>query len=154
MQVTIIALGSRGDVEPYVALGTGLKRAGHTVRVLTSQDFQSVVTGYGLEFYGTGGDMHAIAQSMQMLLEQGNFLKILSSMGETAQRLANQASACGLAACQGVDLIIGGLGGLFVGLALSEKLGIPFVPAFYYPLTPTREFPNACLLYTSPSPRD
>ncbi len=59
-----------------IARLTGLKKAGHTVRVLTSQDFQSLVTGYGLEFYGTGGDMQAIAQSMQMLLEQGNLIII------------------------------------------------------------------------------
>jgi sterol 3beta-glucosyltransferase len=80
---------------------------------------------------------------MQDLLEQGNFLKILSSMGKTAQTLAFQTAISGLTACKGSDLIIAGLGGLFVGLALSKKLGIPFVQAYYYPLTPTREFPNA-----------
>ena len=143
MKVTIIAPGSRGDVQPYVALGKGLKEAGHTVRVLTSQDFQNLVTAYGLDFFDMGGSMQTVAQSMQGLLEQGNFLKILSSMGDAAQRLVSQASASGLVACQGSDLIIAGLGGLFVGLALSEKLGIPFVQAFYFPFTPTREFPNA-----------
>ena len=143
MLITIIAPGSRGDVQPYVALGKGLKDAGHTVRVLTSQDFQDLVMAYGLDFFDLGGNMQAIAHSMQGLLEQGNFLKILSSMGDAAQSLASQASASGLAACQGADLIIGGLGGLFVGLALSEKLGIPFVQAHYYPFTPTGEFPNA-----------
>jgi sterol 3beta-glucosyltransferase len=143
MQVTIIAPGSRGDVQPYVALGKGLKEAGHTVRVLASQDFQNLVSAYGLDFFDMGGSMQTVAQSMQGLLEQGNFLKILSSMGDAAQRLVSQASRSGLVACQGSDLIIGGLGGLFVGLALSEKLGIPFVQAFYFPFTPTREFPNA-----------
>ncbi len=63
-------------------------------------------------------------------------------MGDAAKRLAGQAAMSGLAACQGSDLIIAGLGGLFVGLALSEKLGIPFIPAYLYPFTPTREFPS------------
>ena len=143
MQVTLVAPGSRGDVQPYVALGKGLKDAGHTVRVLTAQDFQSLITAYGLDFFDMGGSMQTVAQSMQVLLEQGNFLKILSSMGRAAQQLAHQAAVNGLVACQGSDLIIGGLGGLFVGLALSEKLGIPFVQALYFPFTPTREFPNA-----------
>jgi UDP:flavonoid glycosyltransferase YjiC (YdhE family) len=62
------------------------------------------------------------------------------SMGPAAERLFGQATENGLAACQGSDLIIAGLGGLFIGLALSEKLGIPFVPAYLYPFTPTREF--------------
>ena len=142
MKVTVIAAGSRGDVQPYVALGKGLKEAGHTVSVLASQDFQSLITAYGLEFFDLGGSIETVAQSMEGLLEQGNFIKILSSMGPAAQRLVCQAAVNGLVACQGSDLIIGGLGGIFVGLALSEKLGIPFVPAYLYPFTPTREFPS------------
>ncbi len=143
MQITIIAPGSRGDVQPYVALGKGLKNNGHTVRLLTSQDFRTLVTDYGMEFFDMGGSIQAVAQNMQVLLEHGNFLKILSSMGGTARNLVIQASKSGLVACQGADLIITGLAGFFVGLALSEKLGLPLIQAFYYPLTPTREFPNA-----------
>ena len=127
---------------------TGLRKGGHTVRILTSLDFQALVTAYDLDFFDVGGNMQAVAQSMQSLLEKGNFLKILSSMGKTARSLASQAAIGGLAACQDSDLIIGGLGGLFAGLALSEKLGIPFMQAYYFPFTPTREFPNAIV----PSP--
>ena len=143
MKITIIAPGSRGDVQPYVALGKGLKDAGHTVGILTSRDFQELVTAYDLDFFDLGASMLNVAQSMQDLLEQGNFLKILASMGKAAQGLVMLASQRGLAACQGCDLIIAGVGGLFVGLALSEKLGIPFLQAHYFPFTPTREFPNA-----------
>jgi sterol 3beta-glucosyltransferase len=140
MQVTIIGAGSRGDVQPYVALGKGLKEAGHKVRLLTSQDFQTLVTAHDLEFFDMGGNIESVAQSMQDLLEQGDFIKILSSMGPTAQRLVVQAAEIGLLACQGSDLVIAGLGGFFVGAALAEKMGIPFIPAFLYPFTPTREF--------------
>jgi UDP:flavonoid glycosyltransferase YjiC (YdhE family) len=142
MQVTIIGAGSRGDVQPYVALGKGLKDAGHTVRVLASQDFQNLITTHGLEFFDMGGSMETVTQGMQGLLEQGNFIKILSSMGPAAQHLVVQAAVSGLVACEGSDLVIAGLGGIFVGLALSEKLGLPFVPAYLYPFTPTREFPS------------
>ena len=143
MKITIIAPGSLGDVQPYVALGKGLREAGHAVDVLASLDFQKLVTQHDLDFFDLGGSMQTVAQNMQSLLEQGNFLKILSSMGITAQRLANQASRSGLAVCQGSDLIIAGIGGLFVGLALSEKLGIPLIQAYYFPFNPTRQFPNA-----------
>ena len=143
MKISIIAPGSLGDVQPYVALGKGLREAGHAVGILASLDFQELVTKHGLDFFDLGGSMQTVAQSMQNLLEQGNFLKILSSMGISAQRLASQASRSGLAVCQGSDLIVAGIGGLFVGLALSEKLGIPLIQAYYFPFTPTREFPNA-----------
>jgi sterol 3beta-glucosyltransferase len=143
LTITLIAPGSRGDVQPYVALGAGLKQAGHTVRLLTSQDFQELVTTYDLDFCDLGGNMQTVAQGMQGLLEQGNFLKILASMGDAAQQLAAQAARSGLAACQDADLLIAGLGGLFVGHALAEKLDIPLIQAYYFPVTPTREFPNA-----------
>jgi len=143
MQITILAPGSRGDVQPYVALGSGLKKAGHSVRFQASGDFKNLVSGQGLDFYNLGGNLQGVAEQMQSLLEKGNFLKILTSMGSTAKEMVTHATQSGLTACQGSDLIIGGLGGLFSGLALSEKMNIPMLQAFYYPLTPTREFPNA-----------
>ncbi len=142
MKVTIIAAGSRGDVQPYLALGKGLIKAGHPVSVLASSDFQELVARTGLQFTDLGGSIESVAQSMDALLERGNLLEILSSMGPSARRLVGQAALNGEEACRGSDLIVAGLGGLFVGLALSEKLGIPFIPAYLYPFTPTREFPS------------
>ncbi len=140
MQATLIAAGSRGDVQPYVALGTGLRRAGHTVRVLASPDFRDLITSHDLGFFDLGGSIQSVAQGMEGLLEGGNLLKIMSSMGPAAERLVCEAAVSGMTACWGSDVIIAGLGGMFVGLAISEKLGIGFVPAYLYPFTPTREF--------------
>jgi sterol 3beta-glucosyltransferase len=142
MKLTLIAAGSRGDVQPYVALGSGLRAAGHSVHILASPDFQELVTAAGLQFSDMGGSTAEVARSMESMLERGNFLEILSSMGTSARRMVAQAAASGMEVCRGSDVIIAGLGGFFVGLALSEKLGIRFVPAFVYPFTPTREFPS------------
>ncbi len=143
MQITIIAGGSRGDVQPYVALGKGLKEAGHTVRVLSSNDFHDLVTDYGLDFFTTGGSSQVVAQKLQGLSEQGKTLEVFSQMKEASQRQAVQAAEKGLVACQGSDLILGGLSGLFSGQALSEKLGIPLLLAYLVPFTPTSAFPSA-----------
>ncbi len=143
MQITIIAGGSRGDVQPYVALGRGLKQAGHTVRILSSNDFHDLVTDYGLDFFTTGGSSQVVAQKLQGLSEQGKTLEVFSQMREASQRQAVQAAEKGLVACQGSDLILGGLSGLFSGQALSEKLGIPLLLAYLVPFTPTSAFPSA-----------
>ena len=50
MKLLIVTLGSRGDVQPYVALGRGLKAAGHQVTICTSAIFQSFVTQHGLNY--------------------------------------------------------------------------------------------------------
>lgn len=50
-------VGSRGDVQPFVALGQVLKNTyGHRVRVATHSTFQKFVEENGLEFFNIGGD--------------------------------------------------------------------------------------------------
>jgi len=51
MRVAVIASGSRGDVEPYVALSKGLQKAGHGVRVVTHENYRALVEGQGLELW-------------------------------------------------------------------------------------------------------
>ena len=141
MRIAIIASGSRGDVEPYVALGKGLQAAGHVVRLVTHWDFESLVTSHGVDFWPVAGSVQDVAESMAALIENGNFLAILARMGKEAQRGALALAGAGLAACQGMDLVVAGIGGLYIGIALAEKLGLPLLQAYYIPFTPTRAYP-------------
>ncbi|MCC6607605.1 MAG: glycosyltransferase family 1 protein [Anaerolineae bacterium] len=147
MQIVIIALGSRGDVQPYVALGKGLHAAGHQVRLMTHDAFEPLVTAHGLEFKIARGNVQAVADSpeMQALLEKGNFLAINAYTAQAAQKAALEWAEDGLAACQGADLIVAGIGGLFIGLSLAEKLNRPLLQAYYVPFTPTSAFAGALL---------
>ncbi|EGO51459.1 hypothetical protein NEUTE1DRAFT_70206 [Neurospora tetrasperma FGSC 2508] len=57
LNVVIQIVGSRGDVQPFVALGQTLKQTyGHRVRVATHPVFQKFVEESGLEFFSIGGD--------------------------------------------------------------------------------------------------
>lgn len=57
LNVVILVVGSRGDVQPFVALGKVLKSAyGHRVRLATHPVFQTLVEENGLEFFSIGGD--------------------------------------------------------------------------------------------------
>jgi len=144
MRIAIIAPGSRGDVEPYIALGKGLTKAGNVVRLVTHQDFEVLVNSHGLEFWPVEVNVQDIAQSTEMreLLGRGNFLAIMSQMAKEAQRGALLMAEGGLAACRGMDLLLAGIGGLFVGLALAEKLRLPLLQAYYIPFTPTQAYPS------------
>ena len=50
MRLTILAVGSRGDAQPYTALGLGLQRAGHDVKIATHEVFREMATERGLGF--------------------------------------------------------------------------------------------------------
>jgi hypothetical protein len=56
LNIVIQVVGSRGDVQPLVALGTELQRYGHRVRLATHSVFKDFVQDAGLEFYSIGGD--------------------------------------------------------------------------------------------------
>ena len=148
-RIAIIATGSRGDVQPYVALGKGLLQDGHDVRILTHQNFESLVQSHGLDFRPVRGDVQEISQNdaMRELLEKGNFLSILAQMAKEAESGAFDLAEAGLDACRGVDLLLGGLGGLYPGVALAEKFDVPFVQAHLLPFTPTGEFPGVLDLF-------
>ncbi|KAI3391137.1 hypothetical protein diail_7904, partial [Diaporthe ilicicola] len=56
LNIVIQVVGSRGDVQPFVALGNELQKYGHRVRLATHAVFQDFVISSGLEFFSIGGD--------------------------------------------------------------------------------------------------
>ena len=56
LNIVIQVVGSRGDVQPFIALGSELQRHGHRVRLATHGQFDKFVRDSGLEFFSIGGD--------------------------------------------------------------------------------------------------
>ncbi|KAJ6035833.1 CAZyme family GT1 [Penicillium herquei] len=56
LNLVIQVIGSRGDIQPFVALGRELKAQGHRVRLATHLAFRQFVLESGLEFFNIGGD--------------------------------------------------------------------------------------------------
>ena len=145
MDVTIIALGSRGDVLPYAALGRALREAGHRVCFATFASFEPLVAEQGLRFHPIRGDAQAImlGSGGQALAESGQSVVrmmagVMRSFGALARDYARDLSAL---ASQPADLIVNQLPGGLYGYDLAEKLGVPMVAAAVMPLVPTRAQP-------------
>lgn len=153
MRIAIIALGSRGDVQPYIALGHGLREAGHLVRLVTHQNFEGLVKSHGLEFRPMRGNVQDVIESPEVreLLEKGNFLAITKFTARKAEQAATQWAEDGQAGCEGMELLIAGIGGLFIGIALAEKLHLPLLQAYLVPFSPTKYFPSALLPQALPN---
>lgn len=64
LNIVIQVVGSRGDIQPFVALGKSLKADGHRVRLATHIAFRNLVTSNGLEFFNIGGDPEALMAFM------------------------------------------------------------------------------------------
>ena len=50
MYITIMAFGSQGDVQPYLALAVGLQREGYKVRFVANSNFAGLAAQYNLDF--------------------------------------------------------------------------------------------------------
>ncbi len=147
MRIAIIAMGTRGDVQPYLALGKGLKAAGHFVHLITHENFEKLVTSHGLEFCSVKGNVQEVMESPELreLLERGNFLAINKYTSKIVKDISIDWARDGLIACEGMNLIIAGVGGLYLAISLAEKLRIPFLQAYIFPFTPTKAFPAILL---------
>lgn len=147
MRIGIIALGSRGDIQPLIALGAGLHAAGHFVRLITNENYAAPVRAHGLDFWPVPGDVQAIAQSdeMRALLEKGNFLAINRLTATAVQEAALDWAREALAGCRDIGLLLAGVGGLFLAAAVAEKLNIPLIQTYVVPFTPTAAFSGTLL---------
>lgn len=145
MDITILALGSYGDVLPIVTLGKGLKAAGHEVRLATFENFEKMVAQHGLDFHPIRGDSQAIlnAGGGRALTESGqNIIRAwwaaMQSFGVLAESIAHDLSSPALGE---TEIIINQLPVGLYGYDLAEKMGVPMMMAAVMPINRTGHFP-------------
>jgi len=144
VHITLFTIGSRGDVEPYIALGQGLRRAGHQVRVCTHERYEPEIREAGLEFSGAGGDPRLImeGEAGQRWLESGRnpirtMRRLLDVSGPIFQKYLQECEV----AIAGTDAVLFSVLA-FPAYHLAEAAGIPAIGAYLQPMTRTREFPS------------
>lgn len=145
MHITIATVGSRGDVQPYIALGKGLRAAGHSVCLATHVHFEQSIRSHGLDFSPVVGDPRATVESElgQRWLKTGtNIVGFLRCMAELMQPMMAQATGECLEACSDADIVLYSVLGFLGAHSVAEKLEIPGYAAFLQPATPTKHFPS------------
>jgi sterol 3beta-glucosyltransferase len=149
MLITILAGGSRGDTQPYIALGLALKQRGCEVRIATHENFESFVRGYGLDFHPIRGDVTAVAtgEMGREAAQADNPLKVLLSFNKL-KALVFDLQKDFYDACAGSDAIVYHPGAT-IGYFTAQKMKIPSIFGAPFPMSPTREFP-ALIFYNAP----
>ena len=86
MRLAILTLGSRGDVQPYVALARGLADAGYEPVVLAAPSFRGFVESHGVEWRSFDcGDPRAMLHSPEgraVVGSLGNPFKLLAKLAQ------------------------------------------------------------------------
>lgn len=149
MNVFIFTLGTRGDVQPYVALGKGLKAAGHRVVICTDTRFRSSITEHDLEaaaFNGLFTELTNSSTGRTIMEDSGSMWQLLRDLPRLlrlSEHLQRAVMDDGWKAAQvsQPDLVVYHPKA-FGGPHFAEKLKVPAVMALPLPMfAPTGEFP-------------
>ncbi|KFY22704.1 hypothetical protein V493_06383 [Pseudogymnoascus sp. VKM F-4281 (FW-2241)] len=150
LNIVIQVVGSRGDVQPFVALGNELQRSGHRVRLATHDTFKSFVTDAKLEFFPIGGDPAAL---MAYMVKNPGLLPSMDALrsGEIPKKRAmmrEMMEGCWSSCIEAdkdsgkpfvADAIIANPPS-FAHIHCAEALGIPLHIMFTMPWTATGAF--------------
>ena len=146
MKVLIMTLGTRGDVQPFIALARGLLVAGHEVVLAAPHRFAGFAAGHGVPFAGVDdGPMRLMDDpaSAGALIEGGIRVRLRQARTMPAmftQVLADCWSVASHGAGAGADAVVHN-GQIIAGQHVAEALGVPAVLALPIPMyVPTREF--------------
>ena len=142
MRIVVLAIGTLGDVQPYVALCLGLKKAGYSVCLATHENFQKLVTEHGLEFSAIGYPQELmLGEEMLRLSEVGsNFWHWMHQLSSfTGSVMEDFLSDC-WRTCQKAEAIIYSPFG-WAGYHIAQRLNVPCYAACLQPIGRTRSFP-------------
>ncbi|KAF5858111.1 hypothetical protein ETB97_004877 [Aspergillus alliaceus] len=173
LNVVIHVVGSRGDVQPFIALGQALKRHGHRVRLATHLVFRDFVKQHDLEFFNIGGDP---AELMSFMVKNTGLIPKMETLREGAigkrrKEIRTMIGGCWrscIEAGEGIDLTSDDpiTAPAFVADAIianppsfahvhcAEKLAVPLHLMFTMPWSPTQSFPHPLANLTNISTRD
>lgn len=144
MKIVIASIGSRGDVQPYIALGLKLQSRGHSVVIATEYRLQSLVQEFGLGFALIEGDFAGLffQPEVYSALKNGNLIRFLKikmdwDMKFSMETILNSYEA----ACKDADMIIGTQSTQDETFAVAEKYGRAWGLMLLGPYLPSSEYP-------------
>lgn len=165
LNIVIMVIGSRGDIQPFLKIGKVLKHQyGHRVRIATHSAFRDFVQNdAGLEFFNIGGNP---SELMAFMVKNPGLIPSFETVreGEIGRRREQMAEmfegfwgACvnttddehdqhNLKLIEGkhpfiADAIIANPPSM-AHVHIAERLGIPLHMMFTFPYSPTQQFPH------------
>ncbi|KAH8489831.1 hypothetical protein H0E87_025157 [Populus deltoides] len=148
LQIVILIVGTRGDVQPFIAIGKRLQDYGHRVRLATHSNFREFVLTAGLEFFPLGGDPKVLAGYM---VKNKGFLPSGPSEVSIQRNQIKEIIYSLLPACKDPDIdskipfradAIIANPPAYGHTHVAEALKVPLHIFFTMPWTPTSEFPH------------
>jgi vancomycin aglycone glucosyltransferase len=142
MKAILAPVGTRGDVEPMLALGAALVKAGHEVSLCVAENYRSSVEALGLAYVRGGEDAQHLMTRREVKVSGPLRFTKWGRIMEVGRIMVREQFAALEEAARGADLIVGTVLTTAVP-SVAEHLGIPCFRACYCPASmPTAELPS------------
>lgn len=149
--ISILAAGTRGDVQPPAAFCRELAGRGHEVRLVAHTEFADLLDGSAVTLKPLIGNIHeelASADARRFFADGGNPFTFMKWFFDVAKKYTAETTPLVRDYVKGSDIIVGtGLLDYF-STAVGRALGIKAAHAYMQPFLPSREFP--CALFKPP----
>jgi sterol 3beta-glucosyltransferase len=141
MKIAIATLGTRGDVQPYLALAKQLQARGHSVTLAAPENFGPWIEGQRIPFHSLGIDMESLMRSPQVRsVLAGNWTKIITIWRSTIIPMVQASLEATAAATRNAEVVL--FHPKAIGAAdVAEATGARAICASPLPFKPTGEFP-------------
>ncbi|XP_031500806.1 sterol 3-beta-glucosyltransferase UGT80B1-like [Nymphaea colorata] len=148
LKIAMLVVGTRGDVQPFIAIARRLQDFGHKVRLATHANFKAFVESADIDFYPLGGDARVLAGYMarnkgflpsgpaDIALQRKQIRAIIDSLFPACTEPDPDSGSPFRA--QAIIANPPAYGHVHV----AEALGVPIHIIFTMPWTPTQEFPH------------
>lgn len=128
MRILLSTIGSRGDVQPIVALAWQLKALGHTPRLCVPPDFRDWIETLGLEVVPLGPELRATGKANPAVRPSPEQIQqmredTVDTQFETLRRAARDC-----------ELMLGATALQLAAPSVAEELGVPYVFAAFCPI--------------------
>ena len=106
MKITLLTLGTRGDVQPFAVLGKALKMRGHDVTISSAANFSPFINSYDLTFVAVDADFQEILNSEEGKKMMSNPFSARKHLTRLIYPMIENALATFYEASKGSDLVL------------------------------------------------
>jgi sterol 3beta-glucosyltransferase len=146
LNIGIFTYGTRGDVQPYIALALGLLEKGHQVTIAAPENFKGFVEGFGIAFHPLYGNAEEGMNSPegQSILRAENTIKLMKYFFKVLRDAKVPLRKSYLEGFDKVEFIIANTATLPITSAIAEKQNKKIALTYFMPpVVTTAEFPLA-----------
>ncbi|MBN8681407.1 MAG: glycosyltransferase family 1 protein [Chitinophagales bacterium] len=146
MKIGIFTYGTRGDLQPYIALALGFQARGHAVSIAASADFEPFVRSFGIDFQALYGHAQQMMQGEEgrRILKSENALALMKYYFGVLHAIRVPLRQSFMEAISKVDCVIANAMTMPIVSAITEKQHKKMALTYFMPpLVPTRAFPVA-----------